>query len=138
MLLTSLKTLSKKSIVSRISRSMGHLAGVAVTIGVPMMAFSQPVQAQSATCQTVFLSNTLGNSNSFTNGQAILTLVRRSNVQGSPAYEAFVNSRISAGTFVTPVTLIPNQFALQFRLRTLFGRVQQAPVAVFCGPWRSF
>ena len=138
MLLTSLKTLSKKSIASRISHSVGHLAGIAVTVGVPMVAFSQPVQAQSATCKTVFLSNTLGNSNSFTNGQVILTLVRRSSVQGSPAYQAFINSRISAGTFVTPVTLIPNQFALRFQFRTLFGRVQQVPVAVFCGPWRSF
>lgn len=123
---------------SKLLSVLGATATIALTAGLPVV-ISQPVQAQSASCPTVTLPNILGSSVSFSNGRALLTLIRRSRVQGSPAYEVIVNRSSSAGVFVTPSTLIPNQLALRFVLRpNVFngGRVEQVAVAVACSPWR--
>lgn len=120
----------------RVIRSFMSLA----IISAAPLTLSNPSQAQSTSqCTVTFLPNTLRNSVSFTNGQAVLTLVREKRVNGSPSFDVLLNNSLLVGTVVTPAVIISGQLETIFQLRPNVyagGAVEQAAAAVSCLPWR--
>lgn len=79
-------------------RIIHSLMGLAIISATPL-TLSNPSQAQSASqCTVTFLPNTLPNSVSFTNGQAVLTLVREKRVNGSPSFDVLLKNSLLVGT----------------------------------------